>query len=158
MTVVRAPGSIEQALDRISGIIPWVEMAVIVDRDVSTVRNWSLPHTRESIPITLAVKLDLAWQREGQLGAPLLNAYMALVDAAREEEVGCQVELTRNLAAFAKETGEAVEATALGTLPDADDGVLANADRQLNDVDVQVSIMRSLIRRIRRTRTLSKPP
>ncbi len=152
MTLAKPPGSIEQALDRISGVIAWPEMAAIVGRAESTVRNWANPTTEESVPLTLAVQLDLAWQRAGQLGAPLLNAHMALADRARVNDLGCQLELTRGVALLARENGQAEEAALLATLPGADDTAFALAEREVNDAVAQATGLLGMLRRLRRTR------
>ena len=155
MTYLKPPGSIEQALDRISGVIDWASMASIVERTEGTVRHWANPATPESVPLTLAIRLDLAWQAAGQIGAPLLNAYMALVDKAREAEFGCQIELTRATAVFARENGQAEEAALMLTLPDADEADFVKAEQEVEHVVAHASGMLGLIRRLRRSR---QPP
>lgn len=152
MTLLKPPGSIEQALDRISGVIAWAEMARIVDRTEGTVRNWANPTTDESVPLALALRLDLAWQRAGQLGAPILHAYLALADQAREAEFGCAIELTRGTAAFARENGEAEEALLLATLPGAAEEDFAKAEHEVSQVTAHATSLLGMLRRLRRTR------
>ena len=152
MTLMRAPGSIEQALDRIAGVIGWAAMGEIVGRAEATVRNWANPTTDESVQLPQAVKLDLAWQRAGQVGAPLLHAYMALADQPREAEFGCQLELTRGTAVFARENGEAEEALLLATLPGAGPAEFVAAERHVRDVTAHATGILGMLRRLGRAR------
>lgn len=152
MTLVKPPGSLEQALDRIAGVIPWPKMAEIAGRAESTVRDWANPTTDTSVPLALALRLDLAWQRAGQLGAPILHAYLALADQAREAEFGCQVELTRGVAVFARENGQAEEAALLATLPGADDADFVKAEREISEAAAHATGLLGMLRRLRRTR------
>ncbi|MCC2978884.1 hypothetical protein [Sphingomonas sp. IC4-52] len=160
MTIARAPGSIEQALDKIAGeqlLGGWAGMAGVVDRAENTVRNWANPNTPESIPLDLALKLDLAWQMAGLIGAPIRDAYNALADQLREAEFGCQFELLRGAAAFAKENGEAEEALMLLALPGADEAAIAKAEREVSQVVALADNLRGMIRRLRRSPNRSPP-
>lgn len=155
MTHHRAPGSIEQALDKIAGepaIGGWANMAVITGRTEGTVRNWANPTTDETIPLGLALVLDRAWQQAGLIGAPIRDAYNALADQMREAEFGCQIELTRGTAHFARETGEAEEALLLATLPSAGDAEFAKAEQEVNHVTAHAAGLLGMLRRLRRAR------
>lgn len=150
----RAPGSIEQALDKLAGeplLGGWTNLAAIVGRAENTVRNWANPTTDESIPLALALRLDLAWQRAGLLGAPIRDAYNALADQQREGEFGCQIELTRGTAVFARENGQAEEALLMASLPGAGEAEIAAAERELSDVTALASDLAGKLRRLRRS-------
>ena len=155
MTLVRAPGSIEQALDKIAGeplLGGWSNMAAVVSRSENTVRNWANPTTEESIPIELALRLDLAWQKAGMTGAPIRDAYNALADQLREAEFGCQLELLRAAAKFARENGEAEEWSMLAALPEATTADIDKAAQEVSHAVAHGQGLLGIFRRVRRTR------
>lgn len=160
VTHARAPGSIEQALDRIAGeplVGGWAAMATIVERGESTVRNWANPTTPESIPLDLALRLDLAWQKAGLAGAPIRDAYNGLADQLREAEFGCQLELLRAAAVFARENGEAEEWAMLAALPEASVADIDKAVQETSHAVAHGQGLLSIYRRLRRSRSRAPP-
>lgn len=135
MTSVRPPLSIDGALARIAGQMPgsWHEMATIVGRADSTVRNWGNPNTSESIPIDSAIQLDIAYQAAGGIGAPIYETYSLQLETALAERFSCAIALARKTMTAIREGGEAHEALVAATLPGASDRDRAEAAREVEE-------------------------
>lgn len=128
MTKHRPALTLGAALGRIRGQLPggWHEMAAIADRSVSTVYAWDAPDGTESIPMDCAIKLDIAFQQAGGVGAPIYEVYAIRMKAAEAAAFAEQVTLTEHLAVVMKEGAEAEQAILLSTLPaDAADRAIA---------------------------------
>lgn len=119
MTVHRPPLSIDAGLARIAGQLPdgWVGMAQAVERSESLVRAWGQPGRRERIPLEDAIRLDLAYRAAGGMGAPLYEAYGAMIDAAGVTVFADEIALARHAALMIKETAEANAAAIIAAQP-----------------------------------------
>lgn len=109
MTKVRAPLSIEQALQRIAGQLPRGidQMAEVAQRQPGTIRNWMDPERPEQISIEAGIALDLEYQAEGGSGAPLFEAYAAKLDLAVSSRFADRHRLLDYAHGVVKEGGEA---------------------------------------------------
>lgn len=136
MTKPRPPLSIDAALARIAGQLPrgWPEMGEAVGRSESTVRAWGDHDRREDIPLPCAITLDIAHRRAGGEGRPLFEAYALLVEIGDELAFADEIELARRACVLVRESGQAVEALVLATLPDATPRAREHALRELEDV------------------------
>lgn len=136
MTKRRAPLSIDTALARIAGQLAggWAEMAEVADYAERTVRAWGDVDREEQINLPSAIKLDIAFQAAGGVGAPIYEAYGDLVQVAAAEAFGDKQQLLRATMDFMQENSEAELALLEATRPDAGPAELANATKQLIDV------------------------
>lgn len=133
MTKHRAPLSFEQAIQRIAGQIPGGidEMASIADRQPRTIRNWTDPDTPESIPLDVALRLDLAFQAAGGVGAPLWEAYTHHLEMAEVDAFATRHCLGRLAAETILEAGEATAALVLSSQPGSTPADVRNAQREV---------------------------
>ena len=132
MTKLRAPLSIEQALQRIAGqLASGVEgMAAVSARQPATIRSWMDPDRPEQVSLDAAIALDLAYQAEGGTGAPLFEAYAArlqLAEATRFADRHC---LLHHAHGVAKEGGEAIAAIIAAARPGASEADRRAAHRE----------------------------
>lgn len=121
MTKLRAPLSIEQALQRIAGQLPTgVEaMAAVAQRQPGTIRAWMDPDRTEQVTLDAAIALDLAFQAEGGSGAPLFEAYATRLQLAEAARFADRHRLLDHAHGVAKEGGEAIAAIIAAARPDA---------------------------------------
>lgn len=136
MTKRRAPLSIDTALARVAGLLPggWSEMAQLTGYAERTVRAWGDVDREEQVNLPMAIKLDIAFQAAGGIGAPLYEAYGDMVRVAAAEAFGDKQQLLRAAMDFMQENGEAELALLEATRPDAGPAELAAAQKQLLDV------------------------
>lgn len=153
MTRQRPPLSIDAAMSAIMvqlGGWPAVANAAGV-KSARTCEKWGAfdiadpddPEARD-IPMRAAVKLDMAYQAAGGIGAPIFEAYGDMVRSATAERFGNRHELQRETISFIRETHDAVPALLEAGLPDASAAEDANAQREL--LQVRQWIDRLLIR------------
>lgn len=109
MTKVRAPLSVEQALQRIAGQLPRGvdQMAEVAQRQPGTIRNWMDPERPEQVSIEAGIALDLEYQAEGGSGAPLFEAYAAKLDLGEAARFADRHRLLDYAHGVVKEGGEA---------------------------------------------------
>lgn len=131
MTKPRLPVTFDNALTAIAAQIGWPAMAGTVGQAERTVRDWGDPDTGRDVPIRSAVALDIAFQKAGGVGAPMLDTYTLLVERAREEAFFCQIELHRRTIEVIREGSEAEVALLMATLPDADEQTRRAAAREV---------------------------
>ncbi len=160
MTKLRAPLSIDAALARIAGHLPggWDDMAVAADRQAHTIRAWGDPAKPDSIPLPCAIALDVAYRKAGGHGAPLFDAYEALLDIALAEQFADQIELAHVTAHAIREVGQAEHALILASLPGATDETIAAAEREAEEGLVALNTAAATVKRLRKRRRRAKPP
>ncbi|WP_294292630.1 hypothetical protein [uncultured Sphingomonas sp.] len=127
-------------------------MAKLTERAESTVRNWSNPNTRESVPLDCAIVLDLEFQRSGGVGAPLNDVYALLLKTGAEQRFACQAEIAAATIAEVKESGEAFAAQIAATLPGADEATIERAIKEKEEDIAAATRTLALLRAAR------KPP
>jgi len=158
MTKRRAPLTFERALSRVAGTIGWSTAADIVGKAENTVRNWSDPDTSAGVTLEAALKLDLAYRQAGGEGAPLLQCYALRLEADYDAACPDARALTVASARCAKEGGEAVEATALASLPGASDAELARAELELEEAIAAQTHALATVRAKRKSAPEVAPP
>lgn len=132
MTKIRKPGTIENAVTRVVGLITWDAAAEIVGKDVKVVRNWTDEDTGRCPRLDEAIALDAAYVAKGGGDPPLLAAYMLLLDAAKGPSPDREA-LVRAVVDAVRESGEANAAAVAAMQPGASGAVLANALRELEE-------------------------
>lgn len=159
MTKLRAPLSIDAALARIAGHLPggWADMSVACDRKPHTIRAWGDPDKEEAIPLPCAIALDVAYRKAGGHGAPLFDAYEALLDRALSDQFADQIELAHATAAAIKEVGQAESALIIAALPGATDEQIATAEREAEEGLAALNTAANTVKRLRKRRR-AKPP
>lgn len=142
MTRRRPPLSIDAAIARVMDQLGgWQAVADVAGKTPRTCEKWGAfdiadpedPDARD-IPMRAAVKLDIAYQDAGGVGAPILEAYARLVDAAGIEAFGDKHELRRDSLDFLRETNEANIALLEAAEPGAGEAEIAIAQKQTLDV------------------------
>lgn len=138
MTKLRAPISIDQALDRIAGTLPGGrdQMAAICGVESGeTVRAWGDPAKPErQLWFDRAILLDIAFQRAGGEGRPLFETYALQCEVAREDAFADEIEILNRACTLIREDAEAQEAMVQASLPTAGPHDRSHAVRQLEDV------------------------
>ncbi|EPR09893.1 hypothetical protein M527_07150 [Sphingobium indicum IP26] len=136
MTKRRAPLSIDAALARIAGQLEggWQEMATVTGYGERTVRGWGDVDREEQINMPSAIRLDVAYQAAGGIGAPIFEAYGDMVRAAQAEAFGDRQELHLEAIRLIKENGEAETAVLEAALPGAGPAEEAKAQKELLEV------------------------
>ncbi|CAD7336102.1 hypothetical protein FIM10_04155 [Sphingomonadales bacterium 56] len=136
MTKRRAPLSIDTALARIAGQLAggWAEMAEVAGYAERTVRAWGDVDREEQINLPSAIKLDVAFQAAGGIGAPIYEAYGDMVEEAHAKAFGDRQELQRATIEFMRENNEAELALLEASQPDAGPIEEAKAQKELLDV------------------------
>lgn len=159
MTKQRAPLSIDAALARIAGHMPgsWGDMAKAADRSEHTIRAWGDPSKSDAIPLPCAIALDVAFRKAGGVGAPIRDAYDALLDVAMADAFGDEIELARATAHAIKETGDAHHALIIAALPGATDEDLATAERESQEGLAALTSATATVKRLRRRRKSHRP-
>lgn len=163
MTKLRAPLSIDAALARIAGHLPggWDDMATAAGRQAHTIRAWGDPAKADAIPLPCAIALDVAYRKAGGHGAPLFDAYEALLDIALAEQFADQIELAHVTAHAIREVGQASHALVIAGLPGATDEDIARAERETEEGLAALNTANNTVKRLRkrrRRRPSSQPP
>ncbi len=153
MTKVRDAITIENTLYRVLGEITIERAAEVTRHSTSHLRALTDPAKRERLTIDDAIALDLEYRAQGNVGFPLLDTYMRMVEAAacdRFAEEHCLGRLTFD---YVREAGEASAALVAAMLPGATVQVLEAALRELEHADsVAAPTIANLQNRIRRAR------
>lgn len=110
MTKQRPPLTFNRALTRIADVLGWDGCAHICGTAERTVRNWSDPDTGSEISIRDALRLDVAFQKAGGVGAPMFECYTVQLEMDGMRRAGDLDALVTASAASAKEAGEAISA------------------------------------------------
>jgi len=133
VTKLRAPLSIEQALQRIAGQLAGGvhTMAEFAGRQPGTIRAWMDPDRPEQVTLDAAIELDLAYQAEGGKGAPLFEAYATRLQLAEAARFSDRHRLLDHAHGVAKEGGEAIAAIIAAARPDATDADRREAHREV---------------------------
>lgn len=143
MTIPRAPLSLDAAISRVMAQLgSWKRVAEVTGyAHPRQCEKWGAFDIAEEgdtdardIPMRAAVKLDIAYQAAGGVGAPIMEAYADLVKVAAAEEFGCKQALMTATMDFMAENGEAELALLEATKPHAGAAEIANAQKQLLDV------------------------
>jgi hypothetical protein len=109
MTKERKPLTPYRALCVIETVLGWDGIASVIEKNVWHCRKLSDPDTGRQISLRDAARLDAAYQRAGGIGAPLREAFDALLASLSDQEADPADLLTASSRA-AKEAGEAVSA------------------------------------------------
>ena len=133
MTKHRAPLSVEQALQRMAGLLTAEAMAGLTDRQPRTVRNWMDPDTPEDVPVGCAIRLDLAYQEAGGGGAPLFEAYAHALEQAALTRYASRHSLARLTAEAIREGGEAHAALVEAAQPGSGPNELRRAEKEAGE-------------------------
>lgn len=133
MTKERAPLTIERAIVRIESLLGWARMAEIAGKEERTVRNWSDPDTGATIPLGVAIKLDVAYRAAGGDGAPLFQCYALRLEADTAEACADSRRLVELTALAAKEGGEAIAAFIVAAQPGATPQLKARAELEAEE-------------------------
>jgi len=110
MTHPRAPLTFADAMTRVAGLIGYAEASRIAGRAERTIYAWALPTNSTVPPIDQALEFDAAWRAAGGAGAPFHEAYSFQLDLAVERRDADARLLLAEVAATAKEAGEAIAA------------------------------------------------
>lgn len=122
MTKEKAPLTFEDGLARISGKLAggMAELAQLAGRQSSTCYEWMNPDKADlSVPVHIAVNLDIAYLEAGGGTPPLFAAYEHQLGRVAEQRLACRIELARRAVDVIREGGEAHAAIMAATLPDA---------------------------------------
>ena len=123
MTKERPPVSFELGLTRVAGLIGWDRTATILCMSERTARDRSDPDTQpcvgDSVNLDEAVALDAAYRAAGGDGAPMLQCFALKVETALAGATADAAALARRAAQVAEETGQAVKAIVLASVPGA---------------------------------------
>lgn len=136
MTKTRAPLSIEQALQRITGNLPHgvKQAAEITGRSPSMVRAWGDPERREKIPMDDAILLDIAHVEHGGQGTPLRDCYVHQLELAAVSSFAERFVLLDKTIDLLRESSEAHEALLQACRPGAGPNEQRRALKELADV------------------------
>ncbi|MDR3408448.1 MAG: hypothetical protein P4L68_08120 [Methylovirgula sp.] len=147
MTKRRAPLSVDAALARIAGHIPggYAEMARVLDRSERLVRAWGDPERRERMPIDDSITLDLAFRAAGGEGAPILEAYRAMLEAEGMDWFAEGIALARHAATMIKECSEAEAALVIAAQPGATFRERSDAIREIEEAMVELNRARLML-------------
>ena len=132
MTKLRAPLSFEDALVEVASVLGYQAMSEIAGVQPRTVRKWGDPEAPERCPVEAALEFDIAYQQAGGEGAPLYEAYGALIEATRAQRFSDEAAIARAAIKVIKEGGEAHAALVALSQPGATD-----ADRRAAAKEVQ---------------------
>lgn len=156
MTKQRAPLSIDMAMARIAGQSGgWAVMADAVGKAERTVRKWGDADAEEEITLKAAIALDILYQENGGIGAPLYEAHGDMVRVAQTERFGDKLELQHATIEFMKENGEAEIALLEAAMPDAGWAEEAKAQREVMQVRAWAD---KILLRLGRNPHRQKPP
>ncbi len=135
MTKRRPPLSVDAALARIAGqlVRGWADMGEAVGLSEGMVRAWGDPDRRERMPIDAAIVLDLAYRQSGGDGAPIFEAYAAMLEAEGGAWFAEQVALGRHAVEIIRECGEAEMAVVLAAQPGATQAQRRQAQREVEE-------------------------
>ena len=135
MTKLRPPVSVENALDRIAGVIGWPRVAAIARQAERTVRNWSDPDTQppagRAISLDLGLELDVAYRLAGGDGAPMLHCFATRLEIGTLAACPDAAALAAATSRAARESGEAIAAAIAASDPSAGLAALVLAEREI---------------------------
>lgn len=133
MTKPRPPGTVEDALDKVIGVLSIASCAAATGRSTGYLRALSDPDKREQLTVIDMIKLDLAHMDAGLPGTPIFEAVGHMLKAAQPEFFSNAYELGRVTVDVVREDSEAHVALIEASLPGADRRALQHALRQEMD-------------------------
>ena len=143
MTIPRPPLSLDAAIARVMAQLgSWAEVARVTGyAHPRQCEKWGAFDIAEAgdaeardIPMRAAVKLDIAYQAAGGVGAPILEAYADLVKVAAQQAFGDKARLLAETMDFMAENNEAELALLEATRPSAGEAEMAAVVKELLDV------------------------
>ena len=144
MTKARQPLTFPDAVTRVAGRIGWAGAADACGKSERAVRAWTDPELDRQPCLDDALALDAAYLAAGGGEPPLMAVYAARLERASAPPAN-SADLARATAAVAKETGEAVAALVVASLPGAPSRDRAVAEREVADaVEALAEVQRKL--------------
>ena len=143
MTKLRTPDSPQHAMLTIARRIGWPAAAKLVGRGERQVRRWSEPEHTASISLIDAARLDRAYLAAGG-DFPPFEAWYCLQRALFAARAAHAMSLIGDrVADAARETGEALAARVLATMPGACEQMHRDADRETDEAILALALTRS---------------
>lgn len=133
MTKVRKPLTFALAVTTAIDLIGWDTAARAAGRAVRSVRHWADPDRGVMPNLAQALAIDRAYIAAGGNSAPLLGSYARQLDIELANVAGCRVAAAGDIAAIAKESGEAIAAAIQAIQPDATPAMIYRAIAELED-------------------------
>lgn len=145
MTLERAPLTFAGAMATVAVRIGHDVAAHIADRSERTIYGWSHPTTKTTPTIAQALAFDAAYREAGGTDSPFLDAYAFQLGTTIDRMDACRAALVDDVAAAAKEIGEAIAAVLLLNNSNASPRDALNAFAEAQQADARWD---ALLRRV----------
>ena len=153
MTKTRDAVSIENTLYRVLGEITIERAAEVTGKSLSYLRSLTDPAKRERLTIEDSRILDLEYRAQGNVGYPLLDTQIRMIEAAENDKFAEEHAFCQLACDYVKESGEASAALVAAMLPGASIQCLESALRELEHADIAAApTIANLQARIKRAR------
>lgn len=137
MTVATRPLTIEGALRLVLSAIGAKHAAALLDRDVDYVRCLANPNSRYRLTVADKLRLDLAYdERFG--GFPIHETASAILSAQRAQQA-IDGDLVAPAASAALETGQAIAAMIVASMPDSTIDQRREAAREWQEAQIALT-------------------
>ncbi len=110
MTKLRDPMTPQSALLQIVALLGWDGAADAINREESAIRKYSDNDTARHLSFQDAIRLDIAFQKAGGAGWPLMAVYSARLKNNAPELIQGAPSFQQFVSQLAKESGEAMAA------------------------------------------------
>ena len=153
MTKPRDAITIENTLYRVLGEITIERAAEVTGKSLSYLRSLTDPDKRERLTIEDSRTLDLEYRAQGNIGYPLLDTQIRMIEAAENDKFAEEHAFGQLACDYVKESGEASAALVAAMLPGATIQCLEAALRELEHADIAAApTIANLQARIQRAR------
>lgn len=139
MTKPRASLSFALAVTSVIGLIGWPEAARITRRAVRSVRHWGDEQRNVTPTLAQAIALDRAFMEAGGGYAPILESYARQLDLSLTPSMACRAALGDDIAAFSKETADAIGASIQIIQPGASPTAVHRAIAETEEASAKVA-------------------
>lgn len=133
MTVPKPPLTVEEALDRVIGLLTMPAAVEATGRKASYLRALSHPRKREKLTVIDMIKLDVAHMKAGLPGAPIFETVATILQAAQPALFSSAYEISRMTIDVVKEDAESQVALIEASLPGADRKTMLRALKEAVD-------------------------
>ena len=139
MTKPRASLSFALAITSVVGLIGWTDAARITRRAVRSVRHWSDGDRNITPNLAQAIALDRAFIEAGGGYAPILESYARQLDVTLSASSACRAALGDDIAAFSRETADAIGASIQVIQPGASPTTVHRAIAETEEAGAKVA-------------------
>lgn len=148
MTKARKPLTFALAITTAIDLIGWDVAARVAGRAQRSVRHWADPDRGVMPNLAQALAIDRAYMAAGGDAPPLLGSYVRQLDIELSNVAGCRIAAAADIAAVARESGDALAAAIQAIQPDATPAMIYRAIAEVEEAQPLLARLMGRLRAI----------